>query len=76
MLQRTSDTRTNGERTFVERTIDVVPTRHVYPVYKGTTYPIHYYKPQKVGIAYYSKNCIKIEYSGIEGKNTVKTFST
>ena len=25
MLQRTSDTRTNGERTFVERTIDVVP---------------------------------------------------
>ena len=29
MLQRTSDTRTNGERTFVERTIDVVPKKDV-----------------------------------------------
>ena len=26
MLLRTSDTRTNGKRTFVERTIDVVPS--------------------------------------------------
>ena len=29
MLRRTSDTRTNVERTIVERTIDVVPRGHI-----------------------------------------------